>query len=227
MHEDDFAVLRGLHDGAITFLDARVRDLYDMLARRRVLDNTIFIVMGDHGDSIGEHGLMSHKFCVYDTLTRVLLLIKYPTGTVTGKRDDDVVQHTDILPTVLDAVGLPETSVAHRLEGNSLIGDRIRHRTSGLALTELMKPFGREALAQRDRMRKYDRQLFALRSRDYKFIWASDGRHECFNVAADPEETCNLFDGQPLPAAAESIRRAVEAHRPVFESSVNRNKHRI
>jgi arylsulfatase A-like enzyme len=227
MTDEDFAVLTSLHDGAIAFLDYKVRLIHDMLVRRRILDDTIVIVMGDHGDSIGEHGLMSHKFCVYDTLTRVLLVVKYPRGTVAPTRHEDVVQHTDLLPTVLELTGLTEQAVRQRLEGNSLVSDRIRHRPDGYAVSELLKPFGREARNVRGRMAKYDRQLFAIRSRQHKFIWSSDGRHEFYDVAADPAESVNLLERGTPPPAAETLRRAAEAHRPAFEASLNRNRHRL
>lgn len=228
MQRADFDILSGLYDGAIAFLDARMRDLHEMLARRHAIDNTLFIIMGDHGDSIGEHGLMSHKFCVYDTLTRVLLVVKYPNGLMArGRRVDAVVQHTDILQTVLDLTHLPETGLPQKLQGNSLVSRSIWHRPSGLAISELVKPFGREAWHARERMRQYDRRLFAVRSQKHKFIYASDGRHEFYDVLADPLETCNLLDGTVLPIEAERLRRVAEAHRPAFDATFNRHKHRM
>ncbi len=227
MTDEDFAILTSLHDGAIAFLDYKVRLLYQMLARRGVIDHTILIVMGDHGDSIGEHGLMSHKFCVYDTLTRVLLVVKYPRGTVGGSRHDEIVQHTDLLPTVLEFAGLSESAVRQRLQGNSLVSNTVRHRQDGLAVSELLKPFGREAQHTRARMAKYDRCLFAIRSKQHKYIWASDGRHEFYDLGADPNESVNLLERGPLPAAGEPLKRAADEHRPVFEASLDRNRHRL
>jgi arylsulfatase A-like enzyme len=228
MQEEDFSVLTGLYDGAIAFLDARMRDLHAMLARRGALDDTLFIIMGDHGDSIGEHGLMSHKFGVYDTVTRVLLVIKYPIGTASvAKRHDGLVQHTDIVPTVLDLAGLRETCLPQRLQGNSLVSESIRHRSSGMALSELIKPFGREAWAVRGRMQKYDRRLFSIRSPDYKMIFASDGCHELYDLSIDAGETHNLLGDGPVPEAAGPLQRAADAHLPVFEACFNRHKHRI
>ena len=81
----EFETLRSFYHGAIAFLDAEVMRICKCFGTPRCSTNTMLIVMGDHGDNVGEHGLLSHKFCVYDTLTRVPLLIRYPKGVSTPR----------------------------------------------------------------------------------------------------------------------------------------------
>lgn len=226
MSAEDFDILRGLYHGAIAFLDAQVQRIYDMLREHQMLDNTMFIVMGDHGDNVGEHGLLSHKFSVYDTLTKVPLLIRYPKGVLSPRTHEAIVQHNDLVPTVLDLAGLGEDVLKHQMEGNSLISPRFALRREDLAISELIKPFGRESAHLRARMERYERRFFAIRSATHKFIWASDGRHEAYDLRADPREMHNLFGGSLPPEAAE-LQTAAMAHLPKFQASYGRQRDRM
>jgi arylsulfatase A-like enzyme len=214
MTDEDFAILRGLYEGAIAFLDARVRDVYKMLERRGLIDNTVFIVMGDHGDSIGEHRLMSHKFCVYDTLTRVLQVVKYPKGTIAPGRHQGIVQHTDLVPTLLELGGLDASALSHTIEGYSMVSGG--NRPIDYAISELVKPFGNDSIHARAKMAAYDRRFFAVRSTDYKHIWSSDGREEFYDLRADTSEERNLLNGASAPPAAAALREHSARHLPKF-----------
>jgi arylsulfatase A-like enzyme len=227
MTHEDFEVLRGLYHGAIAFLDSTVTSVYELLRERRMLDETMLIVMGDHGDNIGEHGLLSHKFCVYDTLTRVPLVIRYPKGVLRAGPEHAIVQHTDLVPTVLDLAGVPESALPQALEGNSLVSNRIRHRKEELAISELLKPFGRESAHLRVRMQRYDRLFFSVRSRTHKYIWASDGRHEFYDVVRDPSEERDLAASNAGDPMFQSLRAAAERHLPAFQASLERTQARV
>jgi arylsulfatase A-like enzyme len=72
MGERDFAVLRALYDAEIAYLDTRLGELFGYLSKQGLLDQTLVIVTADHGENFGDHGLMSHKWCLYDSILRVL-----------------------------------------------------------------------------------------------------------------------------------------------------------
>lgn len=76
----DFRTLQGLYRGELRYLDERIGRLYDWLDAADVLADTVVIVVGDHGENIGEHGLMDHQYCLYDTLLHVPLVVRYPEG---------------------------------------------------------------------------------------------------------------------------------------------------
>ncbi|MCA1727419.1 MAG: sulfatase, partial [Actinobacteria bacterium] len=101
---DDFEILRGLYRGEITYLDARLGELVRILERRGRWDGSLLAVTSDHGENIGDHGLMDHQACVYQTLLWVPLLVRHP-GRMDGTRSDALVQTHDLGPTILQAAG--------------------------------------------------------------------------------------------------------------------------
>ncbi len=97
---------RDAYDGAINYLDQELGRLFDALAARGALDNTIVIVTSDHGEHFGEHGLMSHGNSVYRPLLQVPLLIRFPAAVPGGVRFAQPVTLRDIGATVLDLAGI-------------------------------------------------------------------------------------------------------------------------
>ena len=78
MSEEDFAVLQACYDGALASLDAEIGALVAWLRQRGMLDRTLLIITSDHGENIGDHGLMSHAYSLHDTLIHVPLVVRYP-----------------------------------------------------------------------------------------------------------------------------------------------------
>ena len=203
MDDEDFAILRARYDGSISYLDIRMGELFDYLRQLDILDDTVLIITSDHGENFGEHHLMGHALCLYDTLLRVPLIIRYPQLFDAGTRVDEVVQPTDLFPTILDILGIGWNE-KEQVQGHSLLteGQR-RHSTSFLAEEAVRKwCLGRMARAnpQFD-VSKYDRRLKTVQDGDFKYIWASDGRDELYNIRADPEELNNLIEVEPEKAA--------------------------
>lgn len=78
----EFERLRSLYDGELRYLDYRLGQLFQELDERDLRDNTMVVIVGDHGENIGEHGLMAHRFSVHDTVLQVPLVVSYPDGEV-------------------------------------------------------------------------------------------------------------------------------------------------
>lgn len=74
-------ILEGLYDAELAYVDGLVEQVYDHLKQRGVADETVFVVLSDHGDFFGEHGLWGHQGGVYDPVTRVPLVVRYPWET--------------------------------------------------------------------------------------------------------------------------------------------------
>jgi len=101
--------------GEVAWTDAALAPLLDLL--RTQPRPTLVIVTSDHGESLGEHGELTHGIFAYEATLRVPLIIAEitPDGTASsrGVAIDTPARHVDIVPTVLDAVGAPiETGVA-------------------------------------------------------------------------------------------------------------------
>ena len=81
-------------------------------------DRTIIVVIGDHGESLGDHGESAHGFFIYDSVTRVPFVIRAPFSLAARRRVADPVRSVDVMPTVLDLLGVPP---AGAVSGVSLV----------------------------------------------------------------------------------------------------------
>ena len=183
-----------MHDpyvGEIAFADAQIGRLLRALDARALTERTIVIVVGDHGESRGEHGERDHGVFLYQNVVRVPLIVRAP-GIPAG-RIADVVRLTDIMPTVLDLLTVP----APQADGASLAS--ALHRRSPVGEREVYA----ESL--------YPRHLgwsplFALRSGRYKLIDAP--RPELYDLEVDPFEERNVYRQRRAVAAAMTDRLA-------------------
>ena len=93
------------HFGAnVTMIDEKIGDILAALGKRGYLDNAVIIFASDHGDCMGEHGLIQ-KLCMYDCVTRTPLIIR-SNGWSGGGRIDDLCQLFDVGPTILELAGV-------------------------------------------------------------------------------------------------------------------------
>jgi arylsulfatase A-like enzyme len=193
MTSEDFRILTAAYDNAISYVDHLIAKIIRTLKQLGKYDDTMIIVLSDHGDNIGDHGLMFHYWCLYDTLIKIPLLIKYPRGTGVGGRIMNVVQNVDLFPTILALLNETDEKAWAQLQGNDLTGRTEPRRPGDFAISELIKPFGPDRKPYRDLLNKYDRRLLSVRTKTRKFIYSSRGDHECYNLIDDPAESKNLY----------------------------------
>ncbi|MBI1788002.1 MAG: sulfatase [Acidobacteria bacterium] len=183
------------YDGAIAYLDAQVGDLLGKLKSLGLYENTLIVVTADHGEALGDRNFLQHGgISVYQDQVHVPMLIKFPGA---GRRGvvDATVSQIDVLPTVLDTVGVP---VPKSLPGLSLAGrDPRRERFI------ISESFGSSFWADlHPRFLRLERAIF-LGPR--KFVRSSTGKREFYRLTEDPAELNNLYrpglpEAQPLEA---------------------------
>ncbi len=188
-----------LYDAEIAFADMAVGTLLAALERQGLAGNTIVAVIGDHGESLGEHGEATHGMFVYESAMRVPALLKWPARVPAGTRVPGLVRAIDLAPTLLDLAGRAPLAGA--------TGVSLAPLVNGTAAAPPAAP----ATAYGE---TYFPQLFMnwapLRSwRDgpWKFIEAPE--LELYDLASDPGETTNLAAREPDRAAR--MRRALYA----------------
>lgn len=202
MSPEDFEILRSLYDGELLYLDEKINELYDALQRLKILDKTLLIITSDHGENIGDHGLMDHVFCLYDTLLHVPLIIRYPKVFEPGSRIEQQVQTTDIMPTILNILGI-DWNEAGEMDGHSLVTPdrKAQQQDSEFSISEdTFFPLILSILSGKNSefdASIYARRLRSVRTKEFKYIWASDDRDELYNLKTDPGELNNLIKSQP------------------------------
>ncbi|UCC67425.1 MAG: sulfatase [Armatimonadota bacterium] len=108
-----------LYDANLRYADWAVGELERLLRETGVFDNTFFIVTADHGEAFGEHGYLWHERGVYEELTRIPLLIRFPGGVRPTERVEALTQTIDLLPTVFDTLMIPYPREG--IQGRSLL----------------------------------------------------------------------------------------------------------
>lgn len=193
MTSEDFRILVSCYDNSIRYVDHLIGKIVRLLQTNRVYDNTLIMVLADHGDNIGDHGLMFHYSCLYDTLIKIPLLVKFPAHIGITGRISQVVQNVDILPTILSLLDIQDTHARKQIQGNDLLGLAAPSREQDLAVSELIKTFGPDRAIYREQLSRFDRRLLSVRTKNRKFIHSSRGDHECYDLATDPDEMDNLY----------------------------------
>jgi len=193
MTEQDFAIMRDLYDSEIAYMDSRIGELVDYLDSRGLRENTLVIVTADHGENLGDHNLLAHKFCLYETLIHVPLLLRMPGTIKENQRVSYQVQTHDIVPTIYELAGL---KIDARIQAKSLLRKESKRE---FTIAEKMLP---NLSKFEERFPHFDtthlnRRLKAFRTERYKLIWASNGRHELYDLQTDPYETYNLINELP------------------------------
>lgn len=102
----DLQHLLALYDGEIRYTDGCVAELLRVFATSGVLVNTIVVLFGDHGDEFYEHGKTAHGRTLYDEIIHVPLIFREPGRFPPGKRINAVTSQIDIMPTILDYLGV-------------------------------------------------------------------------------------------------------------------------
>jgi arylsulfatase A-like enzyme len=182
-----------LYDGEIHASDRLVGELVDLLRELDVLEQTIVVVVSDHGEELFDHGLNGHGHTLYDELLHVPLLIRFPDGA-SARRVDAQVRTMDLFPTILDALGLP---VPPNLQGMS----RMPLVRGGAA-----PPGGEAAFSE---FLFFPPEQKAVRRDGLKLIYVPlTNETKAFDIASDRREQVNV--AQQRSADVDSLRTVLE-----------------
>ncbi len=189
---EDIRHLTDLYDDEVAFNDAQLGRLLDALAEKGLTENTLVVVLSDHGEEFWDHASHGHGHRnLHRELTHVPWIMKWPAGLSGGHRVEGLVRGIDVLPTLLDLTGLPPLPDA---AGGSL---------ADVARGEVQQP--PEATLMADRA-KNARDFMALRTRDLLYLSDPDGiRTALFRLTPEGEQPLDLLkEGAALAVPLEA-----------------------
>ncbi len=166
------------YDGEIAFDDAQLGRLVAFLKDQRLFDQTLFVIAGDHGEGLGEHGEKTHGFFIYNTTLHVPLIFKIPE--VSPRVVEEEVSLVDVMPTVLQALKM---RIPASVQGRSLLGQAMGRPGSA--------PSNIYAETYLPLLHFRWSQLRSLQSRGVKYIDAP--QPEIYDLRSDPKELKNLY----------------------------------
>ena len=194
------------YDAEIVYLDTELARLFERLESTGLDGRTLLLVVADHGEGFYEHGMWGHGHSLYDEELRVPLAMIHPARIEADRRIDSPVRMVDLMPTVLDLLGIPAPA-----------------GVQGRSLTGLLQGEAVEDLPCYSEIEWSGKQYDSLRKGDRKLIREIGGASWLYDLASDPGETTDLSARDPGSAAA--MLGEIERIRSLFiESRIAREK---
>lgn len=194
---------RSAYDSEIRYLDEALRQL---ATRLRIGPQTLLVVVSDHGEGFGEHGVLGHYRGLWRELNRVLMMVSAPGLGVEPQRRSERVGLVDVLPTVLDLAGLPPPEEAHGLS----LAPLLRRGPGAEALARRLED--RALLAHRmKRDAETEEHTWAVLQGRWKLVQGREGT-ALFDLKTDPGEQRDRSAERPevrarLEARLDALRR--------------------
>jgi len=184
------------YNAELRYVDEQVGTFLDFLRQRGLFDNSLVVLLADHGEGLDEHGEDAHGYFVYQSTVRVPLIVHWPAGSESfPAKVAEPVRLMDVAPTILEFAGIPAPP---EFQGRSLM--------------ELLRPDGSKIPRDIYSETLYAHMHFgcsalqALRSGRYKYIDAP--KPELYDLTADPGETRNIYSQRTAVALAQKEKLA-------------------
>ena len=210
--------IKGLYDGQLRELDHFIGRLYKRMTRWKLDRNTLLVITADHGEELFEHDFIGHASTaihatMYDEVLKIPLIFYAPSRLKEDLVIEDLVRQVDIMPTILDLVGL---SVPETINGVSLLSG-IRGKRARKSLPAISESVfgGYQSSPEQERIK-----LRSIRTEDWKLICkkgVEGGLCQLYNLNRDPGEREDLFDVEKETA----LRLKEKLHAGIAEMQVN------
>jgi arylsulfatase A-like enzyme/Flp pilus assembly protein TadD len=183
------------YDGEIAFADEQVGRLLSFLKAQGLYRNSLIVLSGDHGESLGEHGEKNHGFFIYNATLHVPVIIRLP-GSPPARVIPEIVSLADLMPTVLKVLKFDLPAQVQGLNLLPLMAAKKPEESRNL-YAETFLP----------RLHFNWSELRAVETEKYQFIDAP--KPELYDLSQDPGETENLYPEKK--AVAEELRARLAA----------------
>jgi choline-sulfatase len=180
------------YNGGIAYVDATVGKLLDYLRKQGLYDNTLIAVAADHGESLGDHGELTHSIFLYDATIHVPMLLKLPGNRFVGQRVSSAASLVDLAPTVLEALGQTPPPA---MQGGSL-----------LPLIGNPHPGNRPSFATGDHSERSFGWSALVSVRMGSKLYVRAPSPELYDLASDPGAKTNLYPDNHAAAVRFAIQ---------------------
>lgn len=171
---------QGRYAGEIAYVDSVVGKIIDDLRDRGLLDKTLLLIVGDHGEAFGEHQEYGHAIFCYEENLRVPLIFHCPALIAKNRTVLEQVSLVDVMPTVLDVLELP---IPKTVQGKSLINLLRGRKEKESRSIYFESMYGKEEMNFAP--------LTGISADNYKYISLPDP--ELYDLRTDSREKDNLF----------------------------------
>ena len=206
-----------MYDGGVVYSDLLLARIAQAMREGGTLDRTIFIVLADHGEILGERGgFFGHGPSLYQESVGVPLMVRYPPRVPPGARVETPVSTLGVYATIMDLAEL-EPPPTRKVDSLVPLFENDGARAGGPILAEL---HAAEAMAGGtieldDPQMKGDRRYRLLRDGDLKLVSTSKGQDLLYDLATDPRETRDVAAERPealreMRARMESVRVSLD-----------------
>ena len=205
LSNEDLAYAVAKYDAALQYVDHELERLFDHLRRTETYDETLVVLTSDHGEEFWEHGAAGHGYGLYDEQLRVPLVIKPPAEARVRYAERDVMAGgIDVMPTILDYLGLPSPNPMQGISLRRFVETDARPPARSLISEATLTRHNRSVV--RDSRKYIANRLPPTDLLDFGFLgvnlrafylFRSD---EVFDLASDPSESTNLLHAQPEQA---------------------------
>jgi len=216
MDDRDFDLLEGLYKGELRYLDSQVARLVSSLKQMEVYDDTTIVIVGDHGENIGDHGLMDHQYSLHETLLHVPLIIKWPNSYDSGEEHNELVELRDLFPTILEVAGIGADTNT-KCSSNSLVPQQGTFDSRDFTISEYLVPQpSMDSLQDQvssfdSHAEVFDRALRSIRTTDWKLIESEHDDVELYDLTNSSEEAEDV--SQEYPQVVANLRQQLTVER--------------
>jgi len=177
--------VKACYYASIEFIDYQLGRILDLLKETEQLDNTVIIFMSDHGELLGDHGLIYKGCRFYESLVHVPFIISYP-GFENGLQSNALVELVDLAPTILEILGI---DIPYYMQGRSLY--RI---LTGNANPDYHKPYVVSEYNDALNLPDHSHGTMCFDGRYKMAVYHGHNLGELYDLQEDPEESNDLWD---------------------------------
>lgn len=215
-------LLRQVYYGMVSLVDAEIGRVLHFLDEQGLTENTLLVFTSDHGDYLGDHGMITKSPAMYDCLVRVPFIVRWPGQIDSDRRDTRFVSHIDLMPTLAEATGADCPPQAQGMSFMPLLTDnaaKVPFRAAAFSEYGVPGvPYDEERLQAEGLDQKHFAnpnnprlpweanpvslagRIYMIRTHKWKYVDEPDGTCELYDLKNDPHELVNLCND---PAYAE------------------------